>query len=441
MSAPHPITADLPAADARYAASLALRERAATRLAGGISTAFRLYEQPVPLFVREARGARLVDVDGNRYVDYSCGFGPVILGHADERVADAVARAAHGVQQVGAQHEAEGELAELLCETVPAFEVVRYSMTGSEAVHAALRTARAATGRTKVLKFSGHYHGWFDEVFAARGDAAGHAQPDSAGQPASALQQLLVCDWNDRAAIDRVFAEHAGEIAAVIMEAVSCNQGVFEAAPGYLEHVRELTREDGALLVFDEVITGFRLGLGGAQARTGVTPDLAVVAKAMANGFPISAFGGSAELMAPVATNQVVHAGTFNGGGISVAAALATIGALQEGGPELYARMERLGTRLAEGLRDAGERHGHRLVVRGPGPVFFAWMADAGDVVDYAEHQRTDHARYQRFVRLLLDEGVRAIGAGRWYLTAAHDDEAVDETLAAAERAFARLER
>ena len=415
--------------------SARLGERARRSLAGGVSTAFRAYERPVPLFVRSAAGCRLTDVDGRSLLDFTCGYGPIILGHGHPRVSAAVAEAAASLQQPAAQHEGEIELAELLCESIPAFELVRYSLTGSEAVHAALRLARGTTGRQLVVKFAGHYHGWFDGVYAATAQL--EHRTETLGQAPGAIGDLLVARFDDRDSIDGLFAEHGPQIAAVIMEAIPCNQGCFLPSDGYLEHVRDLCTRSGALLVFDEVITGFRIGFGGAQGATGVTPDLAVVAKAMANGFPISAFGGRRDLMELVATNAVMHAGTFNGGGVSVAAALATIRELRETSP--YARMVALATRLMDGLSDAAGRHGHRLVAQGPGPVFFAWFLDSGGVRSYDDHRRADGARYARFAELMLEEGVRVIGAGRWYLNAAHDHAAIDETLAAADRALERL--
>ncbi|OFV81132.1 MAG: hypothetical protein A2W26_10095 [Acidobacteria bacterium RBG_16_64_8] len=423
---------------AEYAGSYALFERAGRHLAGGVSTAFRLSERPVPLFVREATGAYLVDVDGRRYVDYTCGFGPVILGHGRAEVATAVAAAAERLQQVGAQHKGEGELAELLCAIVPAFELVRFSLTGSEAIHAAIRLARAATGRPLIVKFHGHYHGWFDEVLTAS-TLDGRFVPASAGQLPEALAAVVPCAWNNVEAIDQVFAQSGDRIAAVIMEPIPCNHGVIYPTPGFLQHVRKLTESAGALLIFDEVITGFRLGLAGAQGFTGTTPDLAVVAKAMANGFPISAFGGRREIMELVATNSVMHAGTFNGNGISVAAALATIQVLQAGAPGVYDRMGELGGRLARELCSIAASHGHRLVAQGPGPVFWTWFLEEGEVTSYDDHLRADSERYARFAELMLLGGVRVIGSGRWYLTAAHDQEAIDHTLAVADRAFGQL--
>ena len=350
-----------------------------------------------------------------------------------------MAAAAATVQQTGAQHEAELELAERVCQVVPAFELVRIGLSGSEGVHGALRVARAATGRPLVVKFAGHYHGWFDSILTATAHLP-PAGPETSGQGAAAVADVIACEWNDPDSVAAVFAEHGDRIAAVIMEPLPCNAGVIPAVPGFLEHVRALCDGAGALLVFDEVITGFRVGIGGAQAELGVTPDLAVVAKALGNGFPVSVFGGRAEVMAEAATNRAMHAGTFNGGGISVAAALATSGVLMSD-PAGYDRVRAFGRQLMDGLITLGERHGHRIVAQGPGPVFYCWFLDEGGVASFRDHQRADLHRYARFVELMLGEGVRLIPAGRWYLTYAHEQADIEVTLAAADRVLAQLER
>jgi glutamate-1-semialdehyde 2,1-aminomutase len=409
------------------------------RLAGGVSTAFRSSERPVPLVLRSASGSHVVDIDGNDYVDFVCGFGPVILGHGHPAVTAAVtASARSGVQQIGAQHEGEYELAEALCRLVPAFERVRLSVSGSEAVHGALRAARAATGRSLVVKFAGHYHGWLDPIYVGASSPAPGRPESPLGQAPGALGDTLVVDWNDLEVVERLFAERGTEIAAAIMEPVSCNGGYVEPAAGYLERVRELTTAHGALLVFDEVITGFRLGLAGAQGRVGVIPDLAIVAKAMANGYPISAFGGSDDAMDLVAENQAVHAGTYNGGGISVAASLATLAELEADAP-VYDRMAGLGQMLVDALPALGERHGFRIVTAGPGPVVFAWFLAEGEVRSFADHLRADAVLYAAFAEQMLLEGVRLIPSGRFFLTASHDAEDIERTLAAADAALASL--
>ena len=421
-----------------FSGSQELYRRATMSMAGGVSTAFRASEKPVPLFIRSASGARLVDVDGAEYIDYVCGMGPVILGHGDERVVRAVAEAAARVQQTGAQHEEEIELAERLCQQVRSFEYVRIGLSGSESVHGAIRAARAATGRPLVVKFVGHYHGWLDPIYAATTHDP-PIEPETAGQSKAALGDLVAARWNDPGSIDAVFDEHGARIAAVIMEPLPCNGGVIPASPGFLAHVRDVCDRIGALLIFDEVITGFRVGLGGVQGQIDVVPDLSVVAKALGNGFPVSAFGGRADIMQEVATNRAMHAGTYNGGGISVAAALATNTALSTD-VGVYGRMIRSGNRLAGGLVDLGSAHGRRIVTQGPGPVFFSWFLDEGQVTTFDDQRRADAAGYARFAALMLEEGVRVIPTGRWYLTASHTDDDVDRTLEAADRALGRLQ-
>lgn len=395
-----------------------------------------MFERPVPLFCRGASGVDWIDVDGNRYLDYVCGFGPVILGHGDPAVCNAAAAAAREVQQVGGQHQREVELAELLCELVPSFEQVRLSVSGSEAVHGALRLARGATGRNLVVKFAGHYHGWFDGIYTGVGTLP-PGLPESDGQLAGGLADVVVVEWNDLGELRRLFDRVGDRIAAVIMEPLPCNGGALFPVRGYLEGVRNLVSQAGAILIFDEVITGFRVGLGGAQEQLHVEPDLTVVAKAMANGYPISAFGGRADLMDAVGSNQVVHAGTYNGGGVSVAAALATIESLRKD-EDAYSRMERLGRRLMEGLMERAAAHGHSFIAQGPGPVFFAWFSE-DSISTFADHLAADSERYSAWATAMLDEGVRVIPAGRWYLTTAHRDEHIDRTLEAAERAFGRI--
>jgi glutamate-1-semialdehyde 2,1-aminomutase len=322
---------------------------------------------------------------------------------------------------------------------MPSLERLRFGLSGSEAVHAALRTARAATGRPLVAKFAGHYHGWLDPILTATSHLP-PAAPETGGQQPSALADVVAVEWNDGDALEALFAARGHELAAVIAEAYPCNGGVIPPAPGYLERLRALCDAHGALLVFDEVITGFRVGLGGAQALLGVRPDLTVVAKALGNGFPISAFGGRADVMDEVGANRAMHAGTYNGGGISIAAGHATVSALAHD-PGVYGRLGELAARLRHGLEELGARHGHRLVTAGTGGVFFAWFRDDGGVTTFRDHLGSDLARYARFAALMLEEGVRLIPAGRWYLSAAHGEAEVDVALQAADRALPRLGR
>ncbi|TMJ06838.1 MAG: aspartate aminotransferase family protein [Bacillati bacterium ANGP1] len=412
-----------------------LWDRARRVLPGGVNSNVKMDERPQPLYFVRAEGSRLVDCDGNSYIDFTCGYGPVILGHGYPSVVHAVHQATARGMLFGGQHEAEVQLAELLRDLVPCIDMVRLNCTGSEAVAAAVRLARAYTGRTKVVRFAGHYHGWFDELLVSTHPPADHEESvpllESAGQPASAIAEVLVTRWNDLSSLERLVAAHPGKIAAVLMEPIMCNTGVIFPDAGYLQGVRDLCRAQGIVLVFDEVITGFRVHLGGAQALLNVVPDLAVFGKAMANGFPVSCVGGRREILEPVASAGVVHAGTFNGNPLGVAAALATLHELSLRTNEIYPHLMALGTRLMKEIRKIAVGKGIPVLLQGPGPVFYMWFTDVPAVSDYRSSARIDRAPYARFAEALLAAGVRVIPGGRWYVSFSHTDADVNRTLEA----------
>ncbi|MEO7556389.1 MAG: aminotransferase class III-fold pyridoxal phosphate-dependent enzyme, partial [Acidimicrobiales bacterium] len=330
------------------ARSRAQNERAKRTLAGGVATAFRASQQPLPICFVSGHGSRLTDIDGNDYVDWALGWGPLLLGHSPEPVLEAVRRQLDRGLGFGASHELEAELAEAVCRTVPSVEMCVFSSTGSEAVHAALRIARAVTGRNRVIKFQGHYHGWYDPLHVGVGGKDIDA-PGTAGQDPGASASVTVCPWDDLPALELALGP---DVAAVIMEPVAMNAGCLAASAGYLEAARSLVDRHGALLVFDEVITGFRLALGGAQEHLGVQPDLTVLGKALGGGFPISAVGGRAAVMDEVARGRVAHVGTFNANPVCASAALATIGELEHTAAATYPRLARVGEALAALLRE-----------------------------------------------------------------------------------------
>jgi glutamate-1-semialdehyde 2,1-aminomutase len=418
-------------------------ERARRVLTRGVGSAMRAAQRPTPLAIAEASGSRLVDVDGNSYVDYVLGFGPILLGHRPAAVVRAVEEQLGRGILFGAQHHGEVELAERLVELIPSAERVAFSSSGSEAVHAALRFARVATGRRLVIKFDGHYHGWLDPVHAS-----GPALPPSSatGGPRHAVPglaapaDLLTCRWNDLGALTRLVEEHNGEVAAIVMEPVPCNFGAYEPLPGYLEGVRELCERRGVVLIFDEVITGFRLGLGGAQGRYGVKPDLTVLAKALASGFPLSAVVGSAEVMSVADSDGPVrHIGTYNGSPISVAAANATLETLKRGGRELYRELDARAARLAEGLRDAAAAVEAPLVVNQVGAVLHLLWAPRVPLRSHDDAYESDAGAVADVAAQLLGSGVFALERGLWFISIAHTDEDVELTVAAAERALATV--
>ena len=403
---PAPDTSDRqPKEVGRYAGSVAAFERASQALAGGVSSNFRAGGQPVPLFFERGNGAHLIDVDGNDYVDYVLGMGPAILGHAPTAVARAVRDQAELGQLFAGQTLAEVELAERMRATVACAERVRFGSSGTEMVQLALRLARAATGRAVIAKFEGHYHGWLDPVLASVAPPLEEAGPPDApeahlpslGQLAASADQVVILPWNDAAALERMFTGPGRErIAALILEPILCNTGVIPPEPGFLEAVRRLTAGNGSILIFDEVITGFRVALGGAQQVTGITPDLAVFAKAMGSGFPIAALAGSRELM-ELTSKGVLHGGTYNSNTSSVAAANATIEALAANDGAAYRHIARLGTALMDGLRGHAERLGSDLIVGGLGAAFNTTFG-RGPVRDYRSYLATDRSRQQRFM-------------------------------------------
>jgi len=407
-------------------------------LPGGASSDYRLGAGA--LVLERGEGAVLFDVDGNRLIDYYCGAGPIILGHGAPVVTEAVTRQlARGVQ-LGGETIEEYAAARLVTEIVPCAEMVRFANTGSEAIQLAFRIARGATGRDTVIKFEGHYHGWLDSVFvglpgrpsvAPRGDQ--RARTSSAGQDPAAIEHTEVLPWNDLDAVERRLA--AGDVAAVVTEPLW--RGYIRPAPGFLEGLREICRRHGAILIFDEIVSGFRAGPGGAQELFGVTPDLATFAKAMANGFVIGAVAGRRDLLGLLGGGPVVHPGTYNGNALSMAAAVATLGALQEGTP--YETIERAGGRLMSGFGDLLAARGIRSVVQGVPGSFNVHLGIDRPVESLADTLQVDAAQVEALTLQLLRRGIRAIPGGHWYVNAAHTDALVDETLDAFEDALTEL--
>jgi glutamate-1-semialdehyde 2,1-aminomutase len=403
-------------------------ERAQRTLAGGVSSNVRLLAKPFPLFFERAEGAMIYDVDGNGYIDYVLGQGPMILGHSNPTVLAAVNAAMQKGQLYAGQHALEIEVAEKLVGLIPCAELCRFGLSGSEMVQAAMRLARAITGRTKILRFEGHYHGWFDNVLISVApplDAAGPREhpnvlPGTPGQTASALADFFVLPWNDLALVEALFAEHGHEIAAVMTEPMMCNTGAIAPQPGFHEGLRRLCDEYGALLYFDETITGFRLGLQGAQGRFGVTPDLASFAKAMAGGFANAALVGKADYMRRFAAG-VNHSGTFNSNVIAMAASAAAIAELEKDDGAIYTQLEQTGQALIDGLCELGQRHGLPLLIQGIPTAFHLSFTELDALRDYRDVAgATDRERYGRFCLAMLEEGVRLIERGIWYISAAH---------------------
>lgn len=414
-----------------------LYERARRHLAGGVSSDARRGVQPVPLFIDRAQGAYLWDVDGNHYIDYVLGQGPMLLGHTYAPVIDAVKRQLDRGQAYSAQHILEAEVAEAICRMVPCAELVRFNSVGSEAVHAAWRLARAYTGREKILKFEGHYHGWLDPALyslqpdptIAGPEEAPFTIPVTRGQPRSSVNDIVVAPWNNLDALAALLDRYGSDVAAVVMEPILCNSGCIAPIEGFLSGVQALCHKHGCLIIFDEIITGFRLGPGGAQDYLSFTPDLAVFGKAIANGFALSCLAGRAEIMDLISRGEVGHAGTFNSNPVVMAAAAATLDLLERDGSAIYGRIYAAGQRLMAGLRAAAAAANVPLLVDGPGPLFQIYFTDQPAVRTYRDFAACDRQRMARLHAALLSRGINMVARGLWFLSAAHSDADIDHTV------------
>lgn len=427
--------------------SYELFKEAEQTLAGGVSSNVRILGQPHPLFFERAEGAMIYDVDGNGYIDYMLAQGPMILGHSHPAVLDAVNTAMRKGQLYAGQHQFEIDLAKKMVEIVPSAELCRFGLSGSEMVQAAMRLARAATGRNLILRFEGHYHGWFDNVLISVAPPLDKAGPrehpnvvaGTPGQTQSALEDFVVLPFNDLALVEDLFARQGDSIACIMLEPMMCNTGAIPPEPGFLEGLRRICDQYGTILYFDETITGFRLSLAGAQGYYGVTPDLSSFAKAMAGGFANAALVGKRELMIRFA-QDVNHSGTFNSNIISMAASVAALTELERDNGAVYRHIDKLGTQLKTGLAELGSRHSIPLHVQGLSCAFHVSFNEEPPIRDYRDWAtKCDKERYSAFTLAMLEQGVRLIGRGIWYVSAAHTEEQVAQTLEAADKALAKV--
>lgn len=414
--------------------SAALIADSAKYIAGGVNSNFRIGMAGGPLVFQRGDGAYLVDVDGNRLIDYYCGMGAMVLGHTPAGVQQAVKdQVEKGILYAG-QSEIEFEAAKILCERIPSAQRIRFGSSGSEVAQAAFRLARAATGKRIILKFEGHYHGWFDNILWSTAPAQNAAGPEDApvlvpgtlGQDPVDAAGLDVIGWNNLAALEARLAK--GDIAGVIMEPAMCNQGAIPPAPGYLEGAQAACRKHGAILIFDEVITGFRLGRNSAQGRFGVTPDLSIFAKAIANGFPVAALVGRADLLDMFVTGGVLHGGTFNAQPVTMAAMVATQQGLT---PEHYQSASKRGVRLRDGIAAILKDAGIKAQVTGFELMFHVGFGLDAPAKNYRDLLKSDKALYVKFAHALLKRGVRVLERGAWFVSGAHDDAVIDATLEA----------
>ena len=420
--------------------SAELFDRAKQLMPGGVSSPVRAFRAVggTPFFVTRAAGCRLTDADGKSYVDYVCSWGPLILGHAHPAVLEAVRGAAERGWSYGAPCEGEVRLAEVVCRRMPSIEMVRFVSSGTEATMAAVRVARAATRRDLVLKFEGCYHGHADGFLVRAGSGvATLGLPDSPGVPRALAELTVTVPFNDAAAVEDVFRRRGAEIAAVIVEPYVGNAGFIAPEPGFHATLRCLCDAAGALLIFDEVMTGFRVAPGGAQARLGVRPDLTTLGKIIGGGMPVGAYGGRAELMRLVAPEGPVYqAGTLAGNPVAMAAGLATL--LETERPGFYEALERRTARLVAGIGDAARRHGVPVTAGHAGSMWGAFFT-GGPVRNFAEAKRADAGLFARWHRAALERGVylapSAFEAG--FVSSAHTDADIDFTIAQLDAALA----
>lgn len=412
--------------------------RAVEIMPGGVNSPVRAFRAVggTPRFIKSATGATITDVDGRTYIDYVGSWGPMILGHADPETVAAIQQATARGTSFGAPNELEVELAEEIIDAVPSIEMVRLVNSGTEATMSAIRLARGVTGRNKLVKFEGCYHGHADSLLVKAGSGvATLGLPDSPGVPATLAQNTLTLPFNDAAALVAIFNQHE-DVAAVIIEPVVGNMGCVPPKDGYLEAVREITRRNSALLIFDEVMTGFRLARGGAQQLYGVMPDITTLGKIIGGGLPVGAYGGSRDLMRHIApAGPIYQAGTLSGNPLSMTAGLVTLKRLRD--QSIYERLERAAARLCEGLSAAAEDAGIKTVTNRVGSMWTTFF-NHEPVTDWTTANKSDRKIFGRFFHAMLDEGVylapSQFEAG--FVSIAHDEELIDRTISSARKAF-----
>jgi len=422
--------------------SKVLFSEASKVIPGGVDSPVRAFKSVGgdPLFIESAKGSRIVDVDGRSYIDYVGSWGPMIIGHADERVLEAVIEAAGKGTSFGAPTERETDLARLVIQAVPSVEKVRMVNSGTEATMSAIRVARGVTGRDRIIKFNGCYHGHADGLLVRAGSGAlTLGVPDSPGVPADYARNTLIAEYNDLDSVSRLFSQHKGEIAAVIVEPVPGNMGVMVPAEGFLQGLRDMTTDEGALLIFDEVMSGFRVSFGGAQALFGVTPDLTTLGKVIGGGLPVGAYGGKSGIMDCVAPEGPVYqAGTLSGNPLAMAAGIATLEIL--GRPGTYDALEKSAAVLEKGLTEANRAAGIELAFNRVGSMFTTFFTP-GPVRDFSGAGAADTVMFGKYFRAMLEEGIYLAPSQfeAAFISLAHSGEDIAATVRAHERALSKV--
>lgn len=405
----------------------------------GVSSSMRKNVKPL-LFFERADGPYYYDVDGNRYIDYTLAWGPLIVGSNHPVINKAVYDQLQKSYTLGAQHPLEVVLAEKLVSLLPGVEQIAFSNTGSEAVQSAIRIARTYTGRKKIVKFEGHYHGWLNNVLVSYKPQLaqlGTPVPTCGGQPEAEFEDTLVLPWNNIAALEQLMMTRGQEIACVITEPLLANSGCCMPEDGYLQGVIDCCRQYGAISIFDEVITGFRLALGGARTYFDLRPDMSVYAKAIAGGFTMAAIGGRKVLFDVIRDGKTIHAGTYNGSSVNLAAALATVQILSEEG--CYSKMHAYGDALRQHIQTVAEHTGIPVVTSGTGTVFSMHFGLKKAPVNYEDTLQADMILFGKFRLRMLEQGIHLLPDGRWYVGASHTNTELTATKQAIEKAFAGL--
>ena len=421
-----------------------LYEEAKKMVPGGVSSSIRQTEWPVPLFFKSAKGSKMTDVDGNEFIDYVMGMGPNIFGHSPDFITNSVYQDMQDGFCLTGQTKKENELSEFVEKTLPFKRKVRYASSGTEIVQIALRLARSFTNKNKFLKFEGHYHGWMDSVlYNSHPDVSSEETlfdpiAESGGISKGTADEVVIAPWNDIEALENILKVHH-DISAIITEPILWNSNVILPNPGYLENLRKLCNQHGILLIFDEVGTGFRVALGGAQEIYGVEPDLSTYAKSMAGGFPIAMLAGKPEIMDYMSNGNVVHGGSFNTNVMSVSAAHATLDYLLNN-KDFYKSLNKNGDILIKGLKEVAKKHDIDILIQGLGSVFYLSFTNLDSIKNYRDHaNNVDQEKYREFSKLMLLNGIRLSQNGRWHMSSSHDISDIEITIKAAELSFAEL--
>ena len=416
-------------------------------LAGGVSSHFRLIFNPVPLTYKNAKGSKITDIDDNEYIDYALAAGPMILGHAPTKVLDAVRDSLEEGQLYYGQHEREIILAKKIIEIIPSAERVRFASSGSEAIHASIRVSRAYSKKNLIIKFDGQYHGWFDNQFISINPLDNRkkeynsygANLESIGQSLGAAEDVLSIPWNNIKIFKKTIDNYKNKIAAIIMEPVMCNTCVITPQNNYLEEVRQICTDNNIILIFDEVITGFRISLGGAQEFFNVIPDISIFAKGIASGFSISCIVGKKEIMELFDINKVVHGGTYNSSVVNTAAALGTIKIFEKENPQIFSSMDNYRKDLTSELLLISKKNNININIQGIGSIFHLSFTNKSILNNYADYQETNTEKLHHFVKIMQDNKIRITGRGTWFISSSHSKKDFDETVVSFEKTIKNL--